>query len=242
MNLTIDIGNTRAKICLFDDTACINTFDEGVSLTHTLEEIFKNHAIDACAVSCVGRERKHLEEMLKRQTDCVLFVDGNTPGPIENAYSGRNTLGADRWAAAVGAATLKPNTDLLIIDAGTCITYDLVSSNGRYLGGNISPGIEMRFQALHEHTARLPKLTSEGETPLWGTDTASAIRTGVMRGVQHEIEGFISEFTDIYAQLFIFLTGGTPFCFPERLKSRIFAQPNLVSIGLNVLLRHHHKG
>ena len=242
MNLTIDIGNTRAKLSLFDKTECINTFDEGTSLAHTLEEIFKHYAIEACAVSCVGQEREHLEEMLKKQTDIVLFVDGNTPGPIENAYCGRSTLGADRWAAAVGAATLKPHTDLLIIDAGTCITYDLVSSDGRYLGGNISPGIEMRFQALHEHTARLPKLTPEGEVPLWGTDTASAIRTGVMRGVQHEIGGFISEFTDIYPQLFVFLTGGTPFCFPERLKSRIFAQPNLVSLGLNVLLQHHRKG
>ncbi|MBR6482813.1 MAG: type III pantothenate kinase, partial [Bacteroidaceae bacterium] len=93
MNLTIDIGNTRAKLSLFDKTECINTFDEGTSLAHTLEEIFKHYAIEACAVSCVGQEREHHEEMLKKQTDIVLFVDGNTPGPIENAYCGRSTLG-----------------------------------------------------------------------------------------------------------------------------------------------------
>lgn len=242
MNLTIDIGNTRTKLCVFDHGKCLLATDEGTSLEHTVADICRTYLIEACAVACVGQEPEHLDAMLREHIPFVMRIDGNTPGPLQNAYCGKSTLGADRWAAAVAAATLKPRTDLLVIDAGTCITYDLVSSDGIFLGGNISPGITMRFRALNEQTAHLPQLDTDGEIPSWGTDTASAIRTGVMRGVQHEMEGFINEFIDIYPQLLIFLTGGSPFRFPERLKNRIFAQPNLVSLGLDVLLRHHREG
>lgn len=242
MNLTIDIGNTRTKICVFEHGECLLTTDAGESLENAVADICRSHPIDACAVACVGQEPEHLNHFLKTHVPFVMRVDGETPGPLQNAYSSPHTLGADRWAAAVAAASLKPYSDLLVIDAGTCITYDLISAKGVFLGGNISPGITMRFHALNEHTARLPELNAEGAPPRWGTDTASAIRAGVLRGVQHEMEGFINEFIEIYPWLLIFLTGGSSFCFPERLKSRIFAQPNLVSMGLDVLLRHHRKG
>ena len=135
--------------------------------------------------------------------------------------------------------TIRPSHDLLIIDAGTCITYEFVTAAGEYLGGNISPGLDMRLKALHEHTARLPLIAQEGPTPAIGCDTETAIRAGVVHGIRLEIEGYIRQYQEKYPGLFVFLTGGTCFDFDSRLKNCIFADKYLVPRGLNRILEYN---
>jgi type III pantothenate kinase len=143
----------------------------------------------------------------------------------------------DRIAAAVGAYSILPQRDILIIDAGTAITYDIVTKDGEYIGGNISAGIDLRFKALNEFTAKLPLVKSDGVKPFIGNNTETAIRCGILDGVKHEIEGFINQFTAKYPHLLVFLTGGTDFDFDERVKKRIFADKFLVLRGLNRILQ-----
>ena len=156
----------------------------------------------------------------------------NTPVPLKNAYSSPETLGMDRLAAAVGAWSLKPGHDLLVVDAGTAVTYDFVSADGIYKGGNIAPGIGLRLRSLHEHTGALPLVSAQGEIPMFGKDTETAIRSGVINGMRHELEGYIAEICSISPSLLVFLTGGDAEFFDIKAKSSIFAVPDLVLLGL----------
>ena len=170
-------------------------------------------------------------------------MDHTTPLPIRNLYATPQTLGTDRLAAVIGAyEETKQLTGryapALVIDAGTAITYDFINARGEYLGGNISPGVEMRFKALHQFTSRLPLTEAEGPHPSIGHSTDTAIRCGVMDGVRHEIEGFIRSFSVKQSNLLIFLTGGDSIEFDERIKNRIFADKFLVAKGLNSILMH----
>jgi type III pantothenate kinase len=146
-------------------------------------------------------------------------------------------MGMDRLAAVIGAYDLKPNNDILIIDAGTAITFDILNSFGEYLGGNISPGLEMRFKALHEYTSLLPLVSDYSVKSEVGVDTISAIQNGVINGVKYEIKGVIESFVSKYPQLLIFLTGGNDFDFDTRIKKRIFVDKYLVLRGLNRVLK-----
>ena len=161
MNLTIDIGNTRTKIALFDGETFVREEKfENTDAEHLLN-VVKEKEAEGLAFCSVAAENPLLVEALKQLPYPVLEVKGTTPAPVTVAYRTPETLGADRLAAVVGAVTLKPQTDLLVVDAGTCITYDFVDAAGNYLGGNISPGVEMRLEALHNCTARLPRKPTE---------------------------------------------------------------------------------
>ncbi|MBQ5722460.1 MAG: type III pantothenate kinase, partial [Bacteroidaceae bacterium] len=163
-----------------------------------------------------------------------------TPVPITNRYRSPKTLGADRLAAAVGARSLKPGKDLLIIDAGTCITYEVIDAKGNYWGGNIAPGMQMRLRALNEFTAKLPLVSAEGNVPGMGYDTETAIRSGVLRGMKYEIEGYIRSMRSKYPKLLVFLTGGDKINFDATIKSIIFADKFIVPRGLNKILDYNH--
>ena len=169
----------------------------------------------------------------------VLYVTGQTPAPVAVLYRTPATLGPDRLAAVVGAVTLQPGRPLLVVDAGTCVTYELVDAAGRYVGGNISPGLDMRLSALREHTARLPLVAPMGDIPAMGYDTETAIRAGVVRGIQFEIEGYIRHYREKYPDLFVFLTGGNRLNFDTRLKNCIFADKYLVPRGLDRILEYN---
>jgi type III pantothenate kinase len=162
-----------------------------------------------------------------------------TPIPIRNLYRTPQTLGVDRLAAVIAAYTTKPHHPALVIDAGTCITYDFIDEHGQYQGGNISPGMEMRLKALHEFTSKLPKIEVSGETPDYGYSTETAIRSGVIRGIEHEISGYIQHLKKNYPSLLVFLTGGNEFSFDTNLKSGIFADGFLVLKGLNRILDYN---
>ncbi len=245
MHLTIDIGNTTTKAGMFaeDKMICFQRW-EGCAINEVLS-LVQNHPPTACIVSSTkvitDEMRDKLSTISLRHT---IFLNHTTPIPIINKYESPQTLGMDRLAAVVGAYNEMPGKDILIIDAGTAITYDMLTAKGEYLGGNISPGINMRFRALHEFTAKLPlvnadksiaAMSSECQTRI-GSDTCSAIKMGVTEGVKHEIEGFIRYFIDKYPSLLVFLTGGNEFDFEDRIKKRIFADKFLVLKGLNRIL------
>ena len=142
-------------------------------------------------------------------------------------------------AAAVGANYLEPGKDLLVIDAGTAITYELIEASGAYLGGNISPGMTTRFKSLNFYTKNLPLVTEQEEVPLLGTNTESAIQAGVVNGIVYEMDGYIEKLRIKYPNLLVFLTGGHSFYFESRLKNSIFADINLVLTGLNRILEYN---
>lgn len=181
------------------------------------------------------------QEALDRLRFPILRFTSETPTPITNRYRTPKSLGSDRLAAVVGASSLKPGKDLLIIDAGTCITYEVIDARGNYWGGNIAPGMQMRLRALHEFTARLPLVEAEGEVPGMGYDTETAIRSGVLRGMKYEIEGYIKSMRAKFPHLLVFLTGGNNISFDSNIKNSIFTDKYIVPRGLNKILDFNEK-
>lgn len=236
MNLIVDIGNSSAKASLFDGTAMVARKRLGDDLAAQLDDLTHDVSLNACAYSIVGATSPGIIQMLERIAPQTLRVEGQTPTPLANDYHSPSTLGPDRLAAAVGAAAIYPRTPLLIIDAGTCLTYDFVSREGHYLGGNISPGLGMRLRALHEQTALLPLVSAEGQCPQLGHDTETAIRSGVLHGMQLEIKGYVDEFLHSQPDGHIFFTGGNAFRFDIPQAERHDA---LVETGLNRILLHN---
>lgn len=238
MNLVIDIGNTSAKLALFKDDDLMKTYAfENFEVGH-LEKIFDSHAITATIFSSVKEVDIDIITYLSNKQNWLNF-DNNTLLPITNQYLTPETLGSDRLAAAVGAHSLFPDKPTLAIDAGTCITYDFVTANGEYLGGNISPGIEMRFKALHHFTGKLPLVSASTNNKLMGVTTHSSIITGVQNGVVEEVRGIIKRYKRQYPDIEIVLCGGDGIFLANMLKNKIFALPELVLIGLHKILKHN---
>ncbi len=180
-------------------------------------------------------------QFLSGNFDLFIELDHLTNLPIENLYETPETLGKDRIAAAVGASELFPDQNLLIIDAGTAITYDLVSEKNQFVGGNISPGMEMRFKALNHFTGKLPLVSCSNEFNLIGTNTTDAIRAGVQNGIVYEIEQTIEVFSRNYQNLQVVLTGGDSVFLAKKLDDSIFVHLNLTLIGLNRILEYNTK-
>lgn len=240
MNLTIDIGNTCTKLVAFDGIEPVEEtrMDDG-ELFKLVEFCGKYH-FERGIFSTVVR----LSEDFKRQIEALPFsvmqlLPGVTPVPINNRYKTPLSLGADRLAAVVGGYCKSKEHDILIIDIGTCITYDFITSSGDYLGGNISPGPTMRLKALHSYTDLLPLVDRKGESPLLGYSTETAIRSGVMYGVEREIEGYIRDFLSKYPNLFVYLTGGVSLNLHISEKKCIFADKFIVPEGLNHILLYN---
>lgn len=242
MNLILDIGNTFSKYYFFEGDQMISHGRQAghdlsfIPLSATVDE---GERIDAAIISSVVTLPDAAEAWLAALPCPVVRFSSATPIPIRNAYRTPSTLGPDRLAAAIGAWSLHPGCPLLIIDAGSCITFDLVTAAGEYVGGNISPGLHARLQAIGDYFPRLPLVDAEGQVPELGYDTETAIRAGVIQGLKHEIEGYINHFKAKYPQLLVFLTGGDEINFEDTIKSGIFADQFLVPRGLNQVLRHH---
>jgi len=239
MNLTIDIGNSRTKVALFDGEEMTH-FEAVQEMTPTyIKALLKQHRPVKAIVSAVADHFTELESQLSAQLEQVITFDQETPIPVRNNYQRPDTLGKDRLAAIVGAARLIPGHDVLVIDAGTCITFDFLHNTNQYLGGSITPGIAMRFKALNHFTGRLPQLDGYYSPVLIGSHTAESIKSGVLRGVLAEVQGMIANYRSIYPAVKVVLTGGDSRFFESNLKSKIFAQPKLVLYGLNQILRYN---
>ena len=236
LNLIIDIGNNSAKFFLFNGEQMILHTRKSNSSFDVIDEWNRLYDIEKVIISSVIADSNELAKEISRLQCPVVRFSNSTPTPLEIAYRTPETLGSDRIAAAVGAWSEAPNRNILVIDAGSAITVDFVSKDGKYNGGNIAPGIKMRLRALHEYTSRLPMVDKEGDIPAIGYDTETAIRSGVINGICHEIDGYINEFKQKYCDVLVFLTGGDEKPLKNRVKNCIFADKYLVAKGLNRIL------
>jgi type III pantothenate kinase len=240
-NLTIDIGNTNSKVAVFEDRNIL--FHEVVSKVEEamLRRLIAEYDVEAAILSNVNHAQEDLVSFLHTNTRYIPFsVEKNTG--IQNNYKSANTLGLDRWAKLLAVHRLYAQTACLIIDMGTCITYDYLSADASYDGGSISLGIQMRFNALAHYTGKLPliKWNKDAEIPA-GTDTQTAIVSGVLQGVASELEGFINQKYKENDRLKIMVTGGDARFLLEQFKNSIFApqiihDPYLVLKGLNEVI------
>ena len=246
MNLVIDIGNTLAKTAIFNgnELSSFSSF-ENISASVLEELLSKNPSVKNVILSSVVEHSKAIADLLSK----YYFVEltQHTKLPIKNLYGSPETLGKDRLASVVGANLLFNKQNVLAIDAGTCIKYDLVDAQGQYLGGAISPGIEMRFKALNKFTDKLPLVTYKYFDQLIGQTTEQSILSGVMNGVTEEVKGVIARYKEQYPGLKVVFTGGY-LKFFERIfnishteNSSIFADPFLVLKGLNHILNFNEK-
>lgn len=235
MNLIVDYGNSAAKVAIFDQHKLTekHTFTRPEDLQNFLE----NSSVENFIISSVATEAEGVSRWSKARNKFIL--SHSLPLPVKICYATPHTLGVDRLAASCGALQLFPGRNTLVIDAGTCITYDFTDSKGHYYGGSISPGLKMRFQAVHTFTARLP-LVDRAENPdLIGNSTETSIQSGVVNGTVSEIDGIIDRYRHKSPDLQVILCGGDGSFFENKLKASIFASPDLVLIGLNRVLIHN---
>jgi len=240
MNLVIDQGNTICKLAFFDlqdePVEVLNCQELSLSF---LEDILKIRHPQFCILSSVKKLKPEILQFLGDNINYFLPLNYKTPLPIKNAYKTPRTLGLDRIAAAVGAWSVQPGKPLLIIDMGTAITYDFVTKDGTYIGGNIAPGMQMRLKALNKYTDKLPLVEPDMVFAPLGNDTQTAIRAGVMQGIVYEVEGYFRYLQQMHSNLFAFLTGGDLIYFDGKLKNDIFVFKNLVIFGLNRILHYN---
>lgn len=235
MKLIIDQGNTRTKLALFQG----KELKEKCSFLKS-EQNKINNKIKSWKGNCQQAIVSSVTEQLISLDDIIVHpYNSATPLPIINKYSTPKTLGLDRLANVVGAYSLQANSNSLVIDIGTCIKYDLINQKNEYLGGNISPGIQLRYNALNNYTDKLPLLNPESADFNYGNDTVSSIFNGVQQGIYHEINGFIQRYSSQFNDLTIFMTGGDAKYFDKEYKNSIFADSNLTLIGLNEILDYN---
>ena len=240
MNLSIDIGNTRNKLAIFDQDKIIEIIILDKINAKSVKKITdKYKSIKSVILSSVKGSNSELTNYLKLNFTHFIELSDQTKIPIKNLYETKETLGKDRLAAVVGANNIFPNTNVLVIDVGTAITFDFINSKAQYLGGTISPGLEMRFKALNYFTGKLPLLEKENNFQLIGKSTQEAIISGVQNGIIFEIDSYINQFKHEHENLKTILTGGDAIFFDTKLKNSIFVNLNLNFIGLNTILEYH---
>ncbi|MBS2100330.1 type III pantothenate kinase [Carboxylicivirga linearis] len=240
MNLVIDRGNTHLKYGIFDKrklvaSDSINFLDK----SDIKKLVDKYHLTNVILSSVVAKKNDELVSNLKEEIPTFIELSHNTLLPFSWNYKSKETIGKDRLAAIAGALELYPDTNLLVFDAGTALTYELINDKSEFVGGNISPGLQMRFKALNSFTSRLPLLTPNTDAPFLGNSTQEAIEAGVQNSMCFEIEGLIEHFKSNYNELTCIITGGDAEFFARKLKNPIFVAPNLVLIGLNRILEHN---
>lgn len=235
LNLVLDIGNTRVKAALFDGDRIVELKYFG-SQDEVWNDIGFIRQASAAMIGSVVHDTERLADKLSTLFPVYLF-SSTTKIPLENLYQSVSTLGSDRLAASIGAYALYPDADVLVVDAGTCIKYNFTNAANQYLGGGISPGLAMRFKALHQYTGKLPLIEPGAETvELIGRDTRHSILSGVIAGSIAEIDGIIAGYRGQYPGLIAVISGGDSEYLAKQLKSSIFTHQNLVLKGLNYSL------
>lgn len=242
MLLTIDVGNTRIKVAVFEHNKQLEyfIFDSEEALKN-FENIFKKYSqLEKIILSSVGKLDENVLNYIKSKVS-IDIVSHQSKFPFKNLYATPETLGIDRMVLAAGATLQFPNQNRLVIDAGTCITYDYINAKDEYLGGAISPGLSIRYKSLNNYTSKLPLLTLNDDFEIIGNSTKNAIHSGVINGVIFEIEGFISQYSLKNQDLTIILTGGDADFLAKRLKNTIFANSNFLLESLNLLSLYTHQ-
>lgn len=235
-SLCFDFGNSRQKCGLFrDGTFVCEILLDPAALLEGVRAVCAEHHPSHSILCSVIRHDPGVEDYLAEATNFIL-LGPHTPLPIRNAYEQPSTLGMDRIALAAGAWQRFHERHTLVIAAGSCITYNFISKTGEFLGGGISPGIQMRFRAVHEFTQRLPRVEPEDHFPLTGYNTRQSILSGVLNGIVAEADGLIDRYRERYLNFNALLTGGDMEFFERRLKNKIFADLFLTYRGLNTIL------
>jgi len=242
MILTIDVGNTRIKGAVFEGNSALEycVFSEK-EIQKSIKIILKKYqSITHLVIASVGNIEKQLFLEFENELE-VWFVAHDDLFPFTNGYATPKTLGIDRMVLAAGATLQFQGQNRLIIDAGTCVTYDFVDQNDVYLGGAISPGLRLRYEALHNYTEKLPLLTLENPNHVIGKSTSESIHSGVVNGLVYEINGFVDEYREQYSNFIIILTGGDTEFLAKRLKNTIFANSNFLLESLNQIFQYKIK-
>jgi len=241
MNLIIDIGNSYAKYAIFSQGAIIlKGRILAADLLRVVDQLKGQYPkLANTMVASVGEKHHKIITYLKQEYRLIQLSEAKLP--FQNQYKTPKTLGQDRIALVSAAVQRYPGHNCLIIDAGSCITYDFVDRNKVYLGGAISPGLKLRYKALHNFTARLPLLEPQQPQELIGASTEESIHTGVVLGIQNEIDGQIKAYRNKYPDLTVILTGGDVEFLSNQLKSSIFAHSNFLLEGLNFILDYNSK-
>lgn len=236
MNLVIDFGNTNIKCGVFDTDRLIQL--EKFQLLNEVREFINQSIFYQIAVCSVSHDYEGIKNDIPELSG-ALFLDYRTKNPLEINYKNPKTLGMDRLAAAIGAQVLFPDLPLMVIDIGTCITYDYVSNDGVYEGGLISPGIELRYKSMHDYTKNLPLLNELDSSLFIGKSTEQSMASGVINGIAVEIAGHISQLLLNNADLKVIMTGGGSEIFESKIKSDIFVSLEIVLVGLNRVLEYN---
>ncbi|TCK67422.1 type III pantothenate kinase [Winogradskyella wandonensis] len=237
MNLIVDVGNTRVKFAVFQRNKLLYKTSSIISNFKREYKAVKKQfpALNKAIVSSVGRLTQANISYLKEDLP-ILELNSKAKIPFKNKYKTPNTLGVDRIALVSASVLNFRDNNALIIDAGTCITYDFITKDNHYLGGAISPGVRLRYKALNDFTANLPLLETEVPKQLIGDSTNTSIHAGVIFGVVNEIDGIIEEYAKKYSDLTVILTGGDAKMLSKQLKSSIFANSDFLLEGLNYIL------
>lgn len=236
MLLAVDVGNTKIKAAVFEGTVLLEkfVFDKSDVLKNIENIFFQYDKIRQTVLSSVGKDNAALFSELEKRSKLVV-IGHDSKFPFSNKYGTPATLGIDRMVLSAGAVVRYPGKNRLVIDAGTCVTYDFTDSNDNYLGGAISPGLQLRYNAMHNFTAKLPLLYPEMPEEYIGNSTAASMHSGVVNGMLHELEGFVRQYNEQYQELTIILTGGDAEFLAKRLKNTIFANSNFLLESLNLL-------
>jgi len=240
MNLVLDIGNSFAKLVLYsgEDVVFTNSVPHA-TMAQELKELYLKFPRIGHAILCaVGPVAPEIVTFLTKES-VLIEVNSDLKLPYTNRYETPETLGADRIALVATAAFKFPNKNCLVIDAGSCVTYDFISAEGVYRGGAISPGLQMRFKAMHEHTEKLPLVAPIDAVVNIGTNTQKSLLAGAVNGLVFEIEGWSASLGREYEDLTVILTGGDAQFLSKRLKNTIFANPNFLAEGLRQLLDYN---
>ena len=247
MNLIADIGNSFTKTAVFDNEILKEKWsfknDKSENLIKEIIKIQQRYPkLTGFIMSSVKTENEKLNNFVKDSFEKYVFLNSDTPVPIKNLYKTPETLGKDRLAGIIAASNIFPETNVLVFDAGTALTVDFMNNQSEYFGGNIAPGLSMRFKALKKFTDKLPEVNVNEEfNSEYGQTTEESILSGVQNGILYEIEGYINKYSAKYPNLKVTFTGGDTFFFERKIKKQIFAEPNLVLIGLNIILKYNAK-
>jgi type III pantothenate kinase len=239
MNLVVDYGNSLAKVGIFRRHELVEQYS--FSKVDELKNFIQNFSADNFILSSVADHQIPVMDWATHIQQKYILTSA-LPLPINNLYATPNTLGVDRIAAVCGAQQKFPASHCLVIDAGTCITYDFLDNKGNYHGGSIAPGLRMRLQAMHSFTARLPLVDVVDNPPLTGNTTEACLQSGAINGMTEEINGIIQQYQVQFEVLHVILCGGDGRFFENKLKAPIFAIPELVLSGLNSILIYNVGG
>jgi len=239
MNLILDIGNTFIKLAIYANDEIVYYKRYEKLLVKDIQLLRKKYPFTQSIISTVRKSLPYVVQHLQKNYHLIL-LSHKTKVPVKILYKTPHTLGLDRLAAVVGAVHQYPKKRILVIDIGTCMTYDYVDERLNYQGGNISPGIELRLQAMHHFTSSLPLVKRKNNEDVIGRSTKSAIQNGAIWGIKFEIERIIDYLTKKWGRLTVILTGGDAIYFGDLIESKIFVNPNLVLDGLNHILKQNH--